>query len=95
MTTERPDWMTDGQWTTETLTGELIGVGGDATGVARPGDTLVFSSTGEHLTEPIVENVKQTLLDRLPGIADVVIVPLALTAIYRPDTDPEQENQQP
>jgi len=86
--TSDPAWTALPQWT-ETTELDLIGTAADATGIAHPGDVLVFSTTGEHgLTQAMVDRVKKHLLDRLPGIADVVIVPLTLTAIYRPDPEP-------
>lgn len=49
--------------------------------VARPGDVLIVSIPGA--TAQAAARVRDELRSRLPGIADVVIVPGAVT-VYRP-----------
>lgn len=58
----------------------------EASGIARPGDVLVLSYDGAGYHPDQVAELRDQLLARLPGLADVVIVPFRLEAIYRGDT---------
>lgn len=54
-------------------------------GVARPGDTLVVCCPGP-ITAQQAAMVRTQLMDQLPGVVDVVIVPAAAITIYRGGT---------
>lgn len=53
--------------------------------IARPGDIVIVSMPG--ITPHGADVVHRQLTERLPGIADVVIVDGAVT-VYRPGADP-------
>lgn len=66
-----------------TGTTELIEVGPiDATGVARPGDTLIFG-TRVPITAETAERIRAALVERLPGCDVLVVGDLTLEGIYR------------
>jgi hypothetical protein len=63
-------------------------VAGDATGVARPGDVLIVSAP-EQITPEQARELKAGLINRLPGIADVIVMPgLRVEGIYRGGSPP-------
>jgi hypothetical protein len=61
--------------------------------VIRPGDVLVVSCT-EPLEQDRVQRLRTALLERMPGLADVIVLvaPLSVAAVYRDgvpdDADP-------
>lgn len=56
----------------------------EASGIAQPGDVLVLGYGGDRqLTDVDVAALRDRVLERLPGVADVIIVPFNLVAIYR------------
>jgi hypothetical protein len=52
--------------------------------VARPGDVLIIHALA-NLTQEQASRIRDAIKLRLPGLADVVIVPCSGTSIYRPD----------
>jgi len=56
----------------------------DASGIARAGDVLVLGSRSP-ITPAQAQEAREQIQARLPGLADVVIVPFELVAIYRGD----------
>lgn len=56
--------------------------------VIRPGDTLVVGLKRDCLPLDQAEAYKQRLRERMPGLADVVIIGgVTALATYRPDSD--------
>lgn len=86
---DRVQWTDDvTETTTQTETfAELVGQGVDATGVARPGDALLFSlDRAAFGVAPSPTELRAQLLELMPGVVDVAIIPgLRLEAIYRPE----------
>jgi hypothetical protein len=56
----------------------------DAAGVARPGDTLIVHVDGR-VTREQASMIREDVLGRIPGLADVLILTCTGTTIYRPD----------
>jgi hypothetical protein len=56
--------------------------------VIRPGDVLVVGCDSR-LDEGTAERLRSGLLERLPGLADVVVLtpPLSVAAVYRRDIE--------
>ena len=54
----------------------------DVMGVVRPGDVLVFTIPLDMSMQRAVE-MREAIMQRLPGLRDVVLMPFVLTAIYR------------
>lgn|GEM_PF-5803584 len=51
----------------------------------RPGDTLIVAAPDKAITQDMAQTMKEQLMARLPGLADVVVVYGASVAAYRPD----------
>lgn len=52
--------------------------------VVYPGDTLIICCS-YHLTADQAAEIQRVVLDRLTGIADVIILPATQVATYRPN----------
>lgn len=52
--------------------------------VVRPGDTLIVR-IGTNVTRDTAEQLRAAVLQRLPGLADVVLIGADGLAVYRPD----------
>ena len=53
--------------------------------IVRPGDTLIVAIDGDLLSEADAAEIKARIRERIPGLADVVIVASATAlAAYRP-----------
>lgn len=54
--------------------------------IIQPGDTLLIGVEG-HLTKEAANRYKTLLCERLPGLADVILLNASSLAAYRPDGD--------
>jgi len=60
----------------------------DATGVARPGDVLIVGGPAQ-LTPEQAHQLREQLMRKLPGIANVLVLPgLTVEGIYRGGSPP-------
>jgi hypothetical protein len=59
--------------------------------VIRPGDVLVIACDEKHLELSRAQSLRDALMTRMPGLADVVVLaaPLTIGAVYRRDRDVE------
>jgi len=55
--------------------------------VVRPGDSLIVAIP-DHVSQHEADDLKRKILDRLPGLAEVIVIPRATSmAAFRPDAD--------
>ena len=75
--------------TTETVLGELLTADLDGGFVVRPGDVLLLGGPAT-INQEQMEFVRDTLRERLPQLADVLILGgLTIQGVFRDDRDPE------
>ena len=53
--------------------------------IVKPGDTLIVRFTGRSLTASIAAELRTLIMQRLPDLADVIVLNADGLAVYRPD----------
>jgi len=75
-----------GQQRLTEIDGELLSADVSAGTVIRPGDTVIFS-TRDAVTVERVQQIRERLVEHLPGITPIVLDGIHIEGIYRPEGD--------